>query len=184
MAVPVEDRTRARIIDAAAGLLVRSPRSSLAEVAASAGVGRTTVHRYFPTREALLDALAIAAVERIGAAIGASQIDTGSAREALARLTAALLPLADEYQFASSPESWAALPQLRAAWDGLDAQVAALIDRGKAAGEFRADLATPVIVDAFAGLVWAIGCGIADGRIAPRSAPSDLVLLLTEGIAS
>lgn len=179
MAVP-DDGARGRIIDAASALLVRAPRSSLGEVAAAAGVGRTTVHRYFPTRDALMDALALAALERIGAAVAAARIYDGAARDALARLVEGLLPLADEYRFAASAD----LPEMRGHWEWLDAQVSRLIDRGKASGDFRTDLPTPVVVDAMAGLIWAVGCSVADGRAAAKTAPRDLLVLLTDGIAT
>ena len=50
-------RTRRAILDAAVGALARDASASLAEVASAAGVGRTTVHRYFPERADLLRAL-------------------------------------------------------------------------------------------------------------------------------
>lgn len=175
---------RSRILDAASALLARAPRSSLTDVAAAAGVGRTTVHRHFPTRDSLIDALALAAVQRIGVAIEQARIDDGDARGALARLVEALLPLADEFHFASSAEAWADLPELRDGWERLDAEVSRLIDRGKAAGEFRTDVPTPLLVDALAGLIWAVGCSVADGRTAPRSAPHDLLALFTDGIGA
>ena len=47
---------RERILQAAAQLLERSPKASLADVAAAAGVSRSTVNRHFPTRAALVRA--------------------------------------------------------------------------------------------------------------------------------
>jgi serine phosphatase RsbU (regulator of sigma subunit) len=49
-------RNRERIIRAAAQLLQRSPSTSLADVATAAGVSRSTLHRHFPTRAALVEA--------------------------------------------------------------------------------------------------------------------------------
>jgi serine phosphatase RsbU (regulator of sigma subunit) len=50
-------RNRERILDAAERLLEQSPSVTLAEVAAAAGVSRSTLHRRFASRGDLLDAL-------------------------------------------------------------------------------------------------------------------------------
>lgn len=174
--------TNERILDAAFAAFARDPGSSLAEVATAAGVGRTTVHRAFPTRDALLDALVVTARERIEEAFDQARLQEGAVPEAFARLLAVLLPLADEFGLLASNEVWHK-PELHSAWDHLDRQLSALVDRGRAEGTLRPDLPTPLVVDAFAGLVWSIGCGISDGRIAARTAPADLLGLLLHGVA-
>src|SRR3954447_8329581 len=50
-------RSRARILAAAAPLLGDNPRATMAEVAAAAGLGRSTLHRHFRTRMDLVRAL-------------------------------------------------------------------------------------------------------------------------------
>jgi serine phosphatase RsbU (regulator of sigma subunit) len=50
-------RNRERILDAAERLLERSPSATLADIAAAAGVARSTLHRRFASRDDLLAAL-------------------------------------------------------------------------------------------------------------------------------
>ncbi len=50
-------RNRERILDAAERMFERSPSASLTEIAKAAGVSRSTLHRRFASREALLAAL-------------------------------------------------------------------------------------------------------------------------------
>jgi serine phosphatase RsbU (regulator of sigma subunit) len=47
-------RSRARSLEVAARLFADNPRATMAEVAAAAGIGRSTLHRHFPTRADLL----------------------------------------------------------------------------------------------------------------------------------
>ncbi|MFC6017434.1 TetR/AcrR family transcriptional regulator [Plantactinospora solaniradicis] len=97
--VDVESRARARtrraILDAAITVLSQHSAASLADVADAAGVGRTTLHRYFPERADLMTALSADVLARIDAAAERSQLDRGPAPDALERLCQELFELGD-----------------------------------------------------------------------------------------
>lgn len=60
--------TRGRILDAVRDLLVESRTSlSIPEIAARAGVSEPTIYRYFPNRDALLDAASDVVAAQLGA---------------------------------------------------------------------------------------------------------------------
>ncbi len=88
-------RTRQAIVDAAVRALAADPGASLAAVADLADVGRTTLHRYFPERADLLDAVARHAVAAIAAAHARARLDEGTALEALLRVAQEYLELGD-----------------------------------------------------------------------------------------
>ena len=56
--------TAAALLDAAVEVLVADPSASLAEVAEAAGIGRTTLHKHYPTRDHLLRAVGHRSIDR------------------------------------------------------------------------------------------------------------------------
>ncbi|MGF1663597.1 MAG: TetR/AcrR family transcriptional regulator [Kineosporiaceae bacterium] len=177
--------TPAAILEAAARILPTNSGTTLAEVAAAAGLGRTTVHRYFPTREDLLAALAVDALDRIEAALADCRLDDGPVPDVLARVAAALVPMSDEFRFLEvGPEVWKVGGELDTRWYRLSDRLEAVVDRGKRDGDLRPDLPTAWIVDLVASAVWCAGDSIRDGRVAPREAPRLLVEVLLHGAAT
>ena len=68
-------RSREAILDAARALLVRERRATMQEIADAAGVGRTTIYRYFPTRRDLELALAERAAQPATSAVTGSEVE-------------------------------------------------------------------------------------------------------------
>ena len=170
------------VLRAAAALLATDSGASLAEIAAAAGVGRTTVHRVFPTRGDLLTALALEAVERLTSALGAARLDDGPATDVLARVVEEVLPLSDELAFLDSgPEVWD-LPQMRDAWWSVTASLDTLVQRGQLEGDIRGDIPAEVVVEAFTGILLGVWNGVRDGRVAPATATRHVVTLTLAGI--
>ncbi|MFD7290002.1 TetR/AcrR family transcriptional regulator [Streptomyces sp. NPDC059863] len=134
-------RTRRAILDAAVARLSADHAASLADVAESAGVGRTTVHRYFPERSDLLAAIGTDVRERIEAATARARLDDGPAPEALDRLCLEYFELADRLMLLDDvPQFWA--------WSGLDEEeeapsdraLLALVQRGQRDGTLDPDV--------------------------------------------
>jgi len=71
----LRDRVAAGILEVAATVLAeRGEAASMADVADTAGVGRATLYRYFPSREALLRALADVALDDLGERIESATV--------------------------------------------------------------------------------------------------------------
>ena len=182
MTVPARER-RPDLLDTAAAVLTADPTASLAEIAAAAGMGRTTLHRIFPTREVLLHALAVHAMERLSAAVEAAEPGTGSAPEVLRRFARAVVPLAAELRFLEAgPAVWD-LPEMRSGWYEVSATLEEVVDRGKRDGDLRPDVDTVLLVEVMVGAIWAVGEALRDGRIATEGAGDAVADLVLAGAA-
>ena len=90
---------RDAIVDAAIDTFARNPGASLSDVARRAGVGRASLHRYFPSRGDLVTAISRQCMDEIDAATAAALADARTARERLSRMMEAVVPLGDRYHF-------------------------------------------------------------------------------------
>lgn len=109
-------RTRQAIIDAAITVLASDPGASLADIAAAAGVGRTTLHRYFAERQDLLSTLATEIAGRLAEADRRAKLEDGTGLEATLRLVREYHDLGDalSFMFAGQVDVYAAFSAVAA----------------------------------------------------------------------
>ncbi|MGV8875279.1 MAG: TetR family transcriptional regulator [Rhodococcus sp. (in: high G+C Gram-positive bacteria)] len=79
-------------------VLADNPDATINDVAAAAGVVRRTVYAHFASREALIDGIALEAVERISAALARVPAADESAVTVFVRQTLALTRVGDQYR--------------------------------------------------------------------------------------
>lgn len=146
----VQDRARAAILQAATQILAERGDATMADIADAANVGRTTLYRYFPTREALLTDLHRTAVADAVDRLASAGLDTCPVDEGIARALRALLAVGDRYVVLTR-ERVAGDQQL--AERELGAPLLELIERGRADATLRDDVPAVVLLEAFGGAV-------------------------------
>lgn len=135
-------RNRERVLSAARALFAEHGREAqVVDVAKRAGVGVGTVYRHFPDRDALLDAVVSESIQKVAGyareALGKEDVWAAFSgfllccAELSARDRALCETLVDDFL----EERWASLAEEA----GLPKTIAALVERGKAAGVIRAD---------------------------------------------
>ncbi|MEV0624113.1 TetR/AcrR family transcriptional regulator [Nonomuraea sp. NPDC050404] len=146
-------RTRRAILDAAVEVLAKNPAASLADIAAAAGVGRTTIHRYFPERSDLMTGISAYFLERIETATMRARLDEGTADAALERLCQEYFELGGVLTFAFEN------PQMQdwTDWETeteSDKALERLIERGHAEGSIDASLPAGWVADVLWSLLY------------------------------
>jgi TetR/AcrR family transcriptional regulator, mexCD-oprJ operon repressor len=146
----LQQRVTATILDGAAQLFAAQDQASMNDVAVAAGVARATVYRYFPSREILLDELAKAAVSEVNTRLEAARIDEVVPEEGVARAVRALVDVGDSFVLL-------ARNRLRSDPERFEREVTQplrqLFERGQAAGDVRADIASARLTESLIGLI-------------------------------
>lgn len=146
-------RTTAAILEAAAHVLAeRGETASMADVAAAAGVSRATLYRHYPSREALLEALATEALADAAGRIAEAGLENVDAEEAISRVVRALMGVGDRYAVLIRERVKPSPEQLE---DCLAGPIRGVFSRAIESGALRDDLPTDVLVRLFGGLLQA-----------------------------
>lgn len=127
------ERSARAILEAAERVFAEDAAASMEQIAEAAGLTRTTVHRRFANRQALLEALTLAAKQQLIDAIDDARPDSAPALVALYRVTANVLRVKSSWRFTlnhSTPHSEAAA----ALWAEIDAATHSLLTRAQREG--------------------------------------------------
>jgi len=122
----------------------------MADVAGAAGVARATLYRYFPNREALLEALGRAAVEEAGQGLAAARLDEVAIEEGFTRAVRALVVVGDYFVVLARERATVAPKEFDRRVGGV---LGALIERGRSLGEIREDVPVAWLVEALIGVI-------------------------------
>ncbi len=161
------------LLDAAVTYLVAHPRASLGDIAAAAGIGRTTLFKRYATRDELEHAVAMRALDVCVAA--ALSTDRTAPDGGLRSLVTALIPVGPQLNFI-----WR-IPQLDsdaafgAAYRRLDTAIQAVLERAEGAGVLREGTPAWWRWHTLVALVYVAWECVEAGRLARLDAP-DLVL--------
>jgi AcrR family transcriptional regulator len=173
------ERNIAAILDAGLACFSRNADASLTDVARGAGVGRVTLYRHFPSREALIDAVLAHAISRADTALEAVAVDDGPAPEALSRLIHSSWQIVDHHRSLLAAAQRDLPPaRVRHHHDQAMARVERLVARGQREGDFRADLPRPWLVATFYSVLHGAAEEVDAGRLDPTKAPEILTATL------
>ena len=165
-------RNVAAILAAATDCLAKNPDTSVAEIAAAAGVGRMTLYGHFKTRTDLLDAVLTRVVAEAHETLGAVDV-AGDPRDAVARLVAASWLIVDRLRnILTAAQRELPAERIREAHDLVLGRVQSLIERGRATDAFRTDLPVSWLVSLAMNVMHAAATEVSAGRLTSGQAPT------------
>lgn len=133
------ERTVRTILEAAERVLAANPAATMEQVAEAAGVARTTVHRRFATREALLDELTGWAARQFAEAVDSARPDATPPLVALYQVTANVLRVKTSWSFAMNRTFEEAHPEAARIHADIRVRCVQLLRRARDAGVLRPD---------------------------------------------
>jgi AcrR family transcriptional regulator len=161
---------RPSLLDVAAEVLVADPAASLAEVAEAAGIGRTTLHKHYATREDLLCAVGHRAIElweqAVAAAGGSDDPDGG-----LRALVAAMIPIGPQLGFLWRTPAFDHIDELGQRWLAVEARCLAVLKRAQDLGSLAAGVPDWWLLQMLYSVVYVAAESVGVGKLAPLDAP-------------
>src|ERR1700722_5480563 len=143
---PARGRRRGRpsLLDVAAEVLVADPAASLAEVAEAAGIGRTTLHKHYATRDDLLLAVGYRAIDLWEHAIttvtdpaprpDAAAPGPAAAAAGLRALLTAMIPIGPQLAFLWRTPAFDHVPDIEERWNAVEARGLAVLKQAQRHG--------------------------------------------------
>jgi AcrR family transcriptional regulator len=180
--------SRPSLLDVAAEVLVADPAASLAQVAEAAGIGRTTLHKHYATRDDLIHAVgerALALWEQAVAEIAdRSKADGGDADGGLRAATEAMIPIGPQLAFLWRTPAFDRDQDIEPRWRAVEDGTLAILVRARDCGVIAAMVPDWWLLTAFYSMIYIAAEAVQNGLLAPRDAPGLALRTFLHGIGN
>ena len=173
--------TRPALLDVAAEVLVADPAASLAEVAQAAGIGRTTLHKHYATRDDLVRAVGHRSVEVWEQALDevADGPDGG-----LRAIITSMVAVGSQLGFLWRTPALHRDQDLEKRKEAIQERTLAVLRRAADRGVLAAGIPDWWLLDTFFSLIYVAAESVADGHLAPNDAPGLVTSTFLRGIGA
>jgi AcrR family transcriptional regulator len=172
----------AELLDAAVTYLVLNPRASLADIAAAAGIGRTTLFKRYATRDELEHAVAMRAVDVCLEAVRST--DAEAVDGGLRSLVTALVPVGPQLNFLWRTPTLQGDADFCEAYQGVDAEIVEVLGRAKTAGALGVGQPDWWLRQTLVALVYVAWECVESGRLARLDAADRVLDTMLRGVGA
>ena len=173
---------RPSLLDVAAEVLVADPAASLAEVAAAAGIGRTTLHKHYATRDDLLCAVGHRAIDLWEQAV--SEVTGTDPDGGLRALTAAMIPIGPQLAFLWRTPAFDHVQDIAERWKAVEARGLAVLRRAQDRGVLTAGVPDWWLLQTFYSIIYVAAESVGAGQLAPLDAPGLALSTFLHGVGT
>lgn len=177
-------RAPAAILDIAVEVLVADPAAALAEVAEAAGIGRTTLHKHYATRDDLLRAVGHRSLDLWDAAVDAAEQAADDADGGLRALAQAMVPIGPHLAFLWRNPVFDHDAEIGRRWKQVEPRALAVLARARERGALRANVPDFWLLQMFYSVVYVAAESVHSGHLAPRDAPGLAVDTFLRGLGT
>lgn len=171
------------LLASATQTLAADPGASLADVAAAAGVSRTTIFTRYPTRAELLEAVAIDGITHLQEAYESAGATTSTAPavEVLTDLVRFLVPIGAHIAFLFRERSLDDNETVQSHLMALQDMDLSLLLRAQDEGGLRRDVPVAWLARSLDALIYAAWEGVHAGELAALQAPHHVMSMFLDG---
>lgn len=176
-----KDQRRYRILELATKCLAEKPNASLNEIATYSEIGIATLHRYFSSRDNLLNTISYRAIELVEDAIEKIDFSEPDISVLIKKTAEILIPLGDSIYFLFTEifntEDIELVNKELIIWDRFIDE----FRKRQSIGQLRSDLKVEWIFKVTYNMMFMLWKAIHDGNIAAKDAPEILTTTLLDG---
>lgn len=175
-------RYRTSLLDVAAAVLVADPSASLAEVAEAAGIGRTTLHKQYATRDDLIRAVGFRALDLWEHAV--EGVDEADPLGTLRAVAAAMVPIGNQLAFLWRTPAFDHDQAIKQRWHAVEDRLSAMLIRAREHGLLAAAAPDWWLIGTFHALIYVGAEAVGNGDLAARDAPDRVMHMFLHGIGA
>ena len=170
MSKSTQSKTKQALLTAAMIAFSSNPEASLSEIAAQANIGRATLYRYFPSREVLIQELAMAAIVAIDQVTTEVTDQNLPTNEALLEFLKGVVPLGDSFHFLVTEPLAYQDPAVKAAYERQLKDLDTFVIQLKQDGVIAPEVPNKWVTGVMDALIWAAWSAVNSGNLARNDA--------------